>query len=45
MEQNEGAIDLSKLFHIMAVRWKVGVTLILTCTVLAGVGAFVWPQQ
>lgn len=45
MEQNEGAIDLSKLFHIMAVRWKVMVTLILTCTLLALVIAFVLPKQ
>lgn len=45
MEQNEGAIDLSKLFHIMAVRWKVVVTLILTCTLLALVVAFVLPKE
>ena len=45
MERNEDAIDLSKLFHIMAVRWKVMVTLILTCTLLALVIAFVLPKQ
>lgn len=45
MEQNEGAIDLSKLFHVMAVRWKVVVTLILTCTLLALVVAFVLPKE
>ena len=35
MEQNEGTIDLSKLFHIMMVRWKMVVTIVLMCTVLA----------
>lgn len=45
MEQNEGTIDLSKLFQIMAARWKVVATLILTCTLLALVVAFVLPKE
>jgi len=45
MEQNEGAIDLSKLFQIMGARWKVAVTLIFTCTLLALVVAFVLPKE
>ena len=45
MEQNEDAIDLSKLFHIMAVRWKVVVTIVFACTVVAVVIAFVLPKQ
>ena len=45
MEQNEGTIDLSKLFQIMVARWKVVATLILTCTLLALVVAFVLPKE
>lgn len=45
MEQNEGTIDLSKLFHIMMVRWKMVVTIVLMCTVLALVIAFTLPKQ
>ena len=45
MEQNEGTIDLSKLFKIMGARWKAVVTLILTCTLLALVVAFVLPKE
>ena len=45
MEQNEGAIDLSKLFHIMAVRWKVVTTLVFVCTAVAVVIAFVLPRE
>ena len=45
MEQNEGTIDLSKLFQIMGARWKAVVTLILTCTLLALVVAFVLPKE
>lgn len=45
MEQNEGTIDLSKLFQIMAARWKVVATLILTCTLLALAVAFVLPKE
>jgi len=45
MEQNEGMIDLSKLFQIMAARWKVVATLILTCTLLALAVAFVLPKE
>lgn len=45
MEQNEGTIDLSKLFHIMGARWKVVVTLILACTVVALAVAFILPKE
>ena len=45
MEQNEDTIDLSKLFHIMAVRWKVVTTLVFACTAVAVVIAFVLPKQ
>lgn len=45
MEQNEGTIDLSKFFQIMVARWKVVVTLILTCTLLALMVAFVLPKE
>ena len=45
MEQNEGAIDLSKLFQIMWARWKVVTALVLTCTLLALALAFVLPKQ
>ena len=45
MEQNEGTIDLSKLFHIMGARWKVVVTLILACTVVALIIAFILPKE
>ena len=45
MEQNEGTIDLSKLFHIMGARWKVVVTLILTCTVVTLAVAFILPKE
>lgn len=45
MEQNEGMIDLSKLFHIMTVRWKMVVTIVLMCTVLSLVIAFTLPKQ
>ena len=45
MEQNEGTIDLSKLFHIMAARWKVVTTLVFVCTAVAVVIAFVLPKQ
>lgn len=45
MEQNEGTIDLAKLFRVMGVRWKVMVTLILSCTLVALVLAFVLPKE
>ena len=45
MEQNEGTIDLSKLFHIMTARWKVIVTIVLTCTVVALAVAFILPKE
>ena len=45
MEQNEGTIDLLKLFHVMAVRWKAVLTLVLTCTVLALALALVLPKE
>ena len=45
MERNEDAIDLSKLFHIMAVRWKVVTTLVFVCTAMAVVIAFVLPKE
>lgn len=45
MEQNEGTIDLSKLFHVMRSRWRVVVTLVLICTVIGLVLAFVLPKQ
>ena len=45
MEQNEGTIDLSKLFHIMAARWKVIVTIVLACTVVALAVAFILPKE
>ena len=45
MEQNEGTIDLSKLFHIMAARWKVVVTIVLACTVVALAIAFILPKE
>jgi hypothetical protein len=45
MERNEDAIDLSKLFHIMAVRWKVVTTLVFVCTAVAVVIAFVLPKE
>ncbi|AEB99020.1 GumC family protein [Selenomonas sputigena] len=45
MEQNEGMIDLSKLFQIMGARWKAMVTLVLICTLAALVLAFVLPKQ
>lgn len=45
MEQNEGTIDLSKLFHIMGARWKVVVTLILACTVVSLIIAFILPKE
>ena len=45
MEQNEDTIDLSKLFHIMAARWKVVTTIVFACTVVAVVIAFVLPKQ
>ena len=45
MERNEDAIDLSKLFHIMAVRWKVVTTLVFVCTAVAVVIAFVLPRE
>ena len=45
MEQNEGAIDLSKLFQIMWARRKVVITLVLTCTLLALALAFVLPKE
>ena len=45
MEQNEGTIDLSKLFQIMTARWKVIVTIVLTCTVVALAVAFILPKE
>ena len=45
MEQNEGTIDLSKLFHIMTARWKVIVTIVLACTVVALSVAFILPKE
>ena len=45
MEQNEDAIDLSKLFRIMAVRWKVVTTIVFACTAVAVVIAFVLPKE
>ena len=45
MEQNEGTIDLLKLFHVMAVRWKAVLTLVLMCTVLALALALVLPKE
>ena len=45
MEQNEDTIDLSKLFHTMAARWKVVTTIVFACTAVAVVIAFVLPKQ
>ena len=45
MEQNEGTIDLSKLFRVMRSRWRGVVTLVLICTVIGLVLAFVLPKQ
>ena len=45
MEQNEDTIDLLKLFHIMAARWKVVTTIVFACTAVAVVIAFVLPKQ
>ncbi|WP_314596545.1 GumC family protein [uncultured Selenomonas sp.] len=45
MEQNEDTIDLSKLFHIMAARWKVVTAIVFACTAVAVVIAFVLPKQ
>ena len=45
MEQNEGTIDLSRLFRIMAARWKVVTTLVFVCTAVAVVIAFVLPKE
>ena len=45
MEQNEGTIDLAKLFRVMGARWKVVVTLVLSCTLVALVLAFVLPKE
>lgn len=45
MEQNEGTIDLSKLFKVMGARWKAVVTLILACTIVALTIAFVLPKE
>ena len=45
MEQNEGTIDLAKLFRVMVARWKVVVTLVLSCTLVALVLAFVLPKE
>ena len=45
MEQNEGTIDLSKLFKIMGARWKAVVTLILGCTIVALTIAFILPKE
>ena len=45
MEQNEGTIDLSKLFQIMVARWKVIVTIVLACTVVALAVAFILPKE
>lgn len=45
MEQNEGTIDLSKLFQIMGARWKTVVTLILACTIVALTVAFILPKE
>ncbi len=45
MERNEDTIDLSKLFHIMAARWKVVTTIVFACTAVAVVIAFVLPKQ
>ena len=45
MEQNEGTIDLSKLFKVMGARWKTVVTIILACTVVALTIAFILPKE
>ena len=45
MERNEDAIDLSKIFHIMAARWKVVTMLVFVCTAVAVVIAFVLPKE
>jgi len=45
MEQNEGAIDLSKLFQIMWARRQVVIALVLTCMLLALALAFVLPKE
>lgn len=45
MEQNEGTIDLSRLFRVMGARWKVVATLVLSCTLVALVLAFVLPKE
>lgn len=45
MEQHEDTIDFTKLFHIMSARWKVIFTLLLICTLLALILAFILPKQ
>lgn len=45
MEQNEGMIDLSKLFRIMWMRRKAVSSLVLICTLLALALAFVLPKE
>ncbi len=45
MEQNEGTIDLSRLFRVMGARRKVVATLVLSCTLVALVLAFVLPKE
>ncbi len=45
MEQHEETIDFTKLFHIMSARWKVIFTLLLICTLLALILAFILPKQ
>jgi putative chain length determinant protein len=45
MEQNEGTIDLAKLFRVMGARWKTVTTLVLSCTLVALIFAFVLPKE
>lgn len=45
MEQNEGTIDLAKLFRVMGARWKTVTTLVLSCTLVALILAFVLPKE
>ena len=45
MEQNEGTIDLSRLFRVMGARWKTVTTLVLSCTLVALIFAFVLSKE
>lgn len=45
MEQNEGTIDLARLFRVMGTRWKTVTTLVLSCTLVALIFAFVLPKE